>query len=262
MINYMCEHYNEFHNLEGAPNCDMPDENMQDISSIQDRIFAMSEPTAPVGELEIACTADLLETPIYVAQTTTNNNFVKYKQHFADSGALSIFLLYSSFGDNSGHYDCLIPTAAVSQEPITNVNGTDTCDETVHQSTPCTSATVHVIDISPLPRFQQSRQSRKTNRKEAEVITSSPYKKKLSSGSNAGNSESQVKKRKADKRQRTSRKTSKKPSQTNQSWFCFMCSETIEEDMIQCQVCFTWVHEECAGTIGRRQKYTCEMCHT
>jgi len=44
----------------------------------------------------------------------------------------------------------------------------------------------------------------------------------------------------------------------SQDWFRFICSESTNEDTIQCSVCKRWVREECADVSG--PEFTCGLC--
>lgn len=47
----------------------------------------------------------------------------------------------------------------------------------------------------------------------------------------------------------------------DKGWWCCLCSENIEEDMIQCSACHTWVHTKCAGTDSAfTVDYKCDFC--
>ena len=48
--------------------------------------------------------------------------------------------------------------------------------------------------------------------------------------------------------------------QNKENWFCAICEEIQEEEMIQCIKCHTWVHTECAGVSPRIKKYFCLNC--
>ena len=214
----------------------------------------MSEPTTSVGEMEIACTADFLKTPIHILQdVSTNPLFIKYKDDYKEHSP--IFLVYSAFGDCSGHYDCLIPSAVQEFPSCTITSPTSVNDSSASSSLSQNSTRpVHVADISPFPCLQTQPQNRKRKTTEAEVITSSPYKRKLSAGKKRSPYSRKEKKNVGKK------KTLCKSIDSSHSWFCFMCRDTFEEDMIQCQQCLQWVHENCAGAGSHDRHYTCEMC--
>ena len=260
VIHYMCEHYNEFDDIQAAAKSDMPSGAVREINSIQDRIFAMAEPCASVGELEITCTAEVIKRPIYITQDRSST-LVKYKENF---NAVPVFLLFTAFGDNAGHYDCLLPSNEATEHsiPVLGSSVHESGDSlaavrhsAMQQSTPqqSTSTYVHVIDVSPIPTFQHS-QSRRGKRKKSEVLTSSPYKKGLL------DSASRKTATKQNRKQNQQKKNTRKKNSAQSSWFCFMCSENVQEDMVRCMKCLRWVHEACAGVVGRAQPYTCEMC--
>ncbi len=45
----------------------------------------------------------------------------------------------------------------------------------------------------------------------------------------------------------------------DEGWWCCLCSENIQEDMIQCSACHTWVHTKCAGA-DNAVDYKCDFC--
>lgn len=52
----------------------------------------------------------------------------------------------------------------------------------------------------------------------------------------------------------------KKRVQNETTWFCTICDETKEEEMIQCIKCHSWVHTKCAGVMPKIKKYLCFNC--
>ena len=149
VVQHMLENIrtNNYTHLEAALNIDMPRLLGHSFSSVEERVLHMSSPKASIGELEIVSTSDVLKRPIHVT-LSANGNVIRYNDaKFAP--APPVMLLYSSFGDSAGHYDCILPS---------------------HVS-------VSVISPLPLPLSQVTkRPARKT---EAEVLTDSPHKNKL-----------------------------------------------------------------------------------
>lgn len=47
-----------------------------------------------------------------------------------------------------------------------------------------------------------------------------------------------------------------------ETWFCSICKEEREEDMIKCQKCLQWMHEKCASISKKAKKFVCEDCKT
>ncbi|KAF5300550.1 hypothetical protein FQR65_LT09171 [Abscondita terminalis] len=43
-----------------------------------------------------------------------------------------------------------------------------------------------------------------------------------------------------------------------ETWFCSICKEEREEDMIKCQKCLQWMHEKCASISKKAKKFVCE----
>ena len=240
MAQNMFDNLEKYRQYEPAVNVDMPSSNGPRFHSLEERICHMSSVTAPVGEMEIVATARLLQQPIHVV-SSVGGHVLKYCE--VDFPAASpVTVLYSSFGDNSGHYDCIISSAAsVAMIGI----GTGTF--------------LPPLLVSPQVK---KRQMRKT---EAQVLTSSPYKRKL-----LASQEKSTNKKKQTKlacpglikpRKKIAKKTAKKALATDiNAWFCFLCGECSMENMIQCTRCLRWVHDQCAGTLEKQTSYKCDMC--
>ena len=78
-------------------------------------------------------------------------------------------------------------------------------------------------------------------------ITSSPYK-------------SQLKQKFKKISSPNFNKMQKNKKETGDSWFCRLCEETKEEEMIQCMKCHTWIHTRCAGVSARIKRFFCSNC--
>jgi len=51
------------------------------------------------------------------------------------------------------------------------------------------------------------------------------------------------------------------PAAKNESWYCFLCHEDVQRDMRKCDVCASYVHEECAGlTQYDLEVFVCPNC--
>ena len=208
-INHMLSNNENFHHLSAAVNSDMP--SSVAFCFLEDRILHMANPTSPVGEMEISALSEVLQQPIHIINAETGS-VVKYKEGSFPL-AQPVSLLYSPHGDNAGHYDCAAESA------------------------------VSVALISPAcnvaPKKLAKRKARKT---EAEIVTSSPYKRKLELSQAKG--KQTKKKNKArpntDKKDKDSTKTKRVRNVNHQDkadWFCFLCQECTREDMIQCLMC-------------------------
>ena len=123
-------------------------------------------------------------------------------------------------------------------------------------------------DFMPLPR-KSTISNRRRRCQQSELITSSPYKKKLMESET-------IKKKGAPKRRpalglqqnrnKTRPKTQGKKTSTakpaeEESWFCFICSEDLNEAMTRCISCSHWVHNKCADEtklVGLQ--HVCDLC--
>ena len=133
---------------------------------------------------------------------------------------------------------------------------------------------VRVTAISPIPVKQPKIMRRQSRATTAEILTSSPYKTALSiAKARNARSGSQGKKRlpkpkpKPSSAKQTHSTTKQARSKHNQTgtkkgesdWYCFICTESVMDDMIQCQVCNAWVHSACADVTNTGQ-FVCEPC--
>lgn len=136
--------------------------------------------------------------------------------------------------------------------------------------------TVHEISLVSCPT---SVRRNSKGPQEAELLTSSPHKKKL---------EEQEKKKleritkKCDKLSKSSisgnlsklkTKKQSKPTSSKQlqsstavieindnDWYCHLCQNVSVEDMIQCTSCKRWAHESCADTSKEDVEFSCCFC--
>ena len=131
---------------EAALNADMP-LNIN-FKTLTDRILHMSNPLAMIGEREIKCTAEVIGRTLHVMIEESSSPIV-YREGVGDDNQPPIVVKYMPHGD-AGHYEAII--------------------------------SLRLNDISPLP--QKVRKSKSTRTSKAEILTSSPYKKKLEMKSN------------------------------------------------------------------------------
>ena len=236
MTQHMIENMQEYIPLQGSVNVDMPMTSGQHFQSLEERICHMTNPKAAVGELEILATSRVLKQPIHVVMGS-DGRVSKYSEN-AFQGVEPAVVLYKSFGDNSGHYDCIIKSECVS----------------IIRPTPSPVAQISTV---------KNRHARKT---ESVILTSTPYKRKLAESLNKTSNKKTAKKRlsipkepvKKSKKQKNTKST---PSATATSWYCFICTENTQEDMIQCSACKQWVHVDCGGAQKNQISYTCDICH-
>lgn len=110
--------------------------------------------------------------------------------------------------------------------------------------------------ISPPPRRSKdpwpSTQRRNRKPQTSVVLTSSPYRNSLENAK-------QKSKKIAAKKQLFDESSGNNDGETS-SWFCFLCKNCYEEEMIQCLKCRKWVHVRCAKVSPRRKIYYCSKC--
>ena len=153
VVRHMLTSFSEIHEyMTGeAVNADMPAG--MHFSSLEERLIRMAEPSSFVGELEVTQTAAVIQRKVVVVQ---GNHVTSYGQEFGQKDAVVVF--YTAFGDNSGHYRCLVnkmknPVRLPGLSPI-------------QRRVPVLPSTPAVL-----------KRKRRTER--SEVLTSSPYKKRL-----------------------------------------------------------------------------------
>lgn len=44
------------------------------------------------------------------------------------------------------------------------------------------------------------------------------------------------------------------------SWFCLLCEETKEDEMIQCMKCRAWIHTRCGGVSAATKRFFFHNC--
>ncbi|GFO26718.1 hypothetical protein PoB_005322300 [Plakobranchus ocellatus] len=117
-----------------------------------------SSTSACVVEFEIQRTAEILDRPFIIFNGRAT---LTYSNGNSSSGNLPARLIYSSFGDNYGHYNCLVQTE-IQQAPA--------------QAKNLSSAQISPSIKRRIPAFL-NKTNKKRRREQSEIITSSPYKK-------------------------------------------------------------------------------------
>ncbi|KAL8625362.1 hypothetical protein ACOMHN_044505 [Nucella lapillus] len=160
VISYMCSHFSDYADVdEHTLNADLPP--WIHFSTVEKRIAAMAEPQSLPGELEICATSKVLNKQIIVINS---NNVVIQRSGQGDNSPLIV--QFTSFGEDVGHYDCVIKNTAPTETSSTTSNPNESIMEIIN-------------DLSPIPKMQPKRKSAGRKREVAEVLTSSPYKAKL-----------------------------------------------------------------------------------
>ena len=128
---------------------------------------------------------------------------------------------------------------------------------------------VPIAQIMPLPTKPPTLLKRIFRKTASAILTSSPYKEYVNKAKKK-DCRSKVKESTSRKRSGKKAKSSQNKNQAKHAknsedsdssdiaWFCFLCQECHREDMIQCQICMTWVHVLCAGNPGRH--FACDLC--
>lgn len=245
VVDFLCKNVNDYSDIDNATLCaDMPHSN---YNSFLERVIDMSNPKTMVGEFEIIATVKVLKMPIIV-MNATNGAVLKYG--IDEFPACSpIIVKFTSIGEHAGHYEYLIP------------------------SQPPSSVYVPITSISPLPIKEKNMSKKKRRTEQSEILTSSPYKKKLAEANNSKTKKkieihtvsdtSQAKiiggKKPRSKPIKSAMSKTGMNMHKGQSWYCFICDENLQEDMIKCSVCHSWVHAACAGCENEKN-YTCDLC--
>ena len=123
-----------------------------------------------------------------------------------------------------------------------------------------THVEVNVIDISPLPRGKIK--SRKRKGKQSELLTSSPYQKKISIENHFKSSKKEQCNVGLEHKHKCSKSKRHQP-RFFEEYQCIVCGELNEdppkEDWIQCHKCEDWSHENCTDYRGNGF-YKCDLC--
>lgn len=246
VILYMSDHIKQYSDITGdAVNADLP-ERLR-FSTVFERVQAMANPTAFVGELEISVVCEVLSRPLWIL----NKDRAVISMYGEPNRSEPIFVQFESIGENVGHYDCLIKTGK-----NTNIG------------TPCYDATSEPInciieEIYPTPTRPSN--TKKARKKESSaVLTSSPYKTILIQKTTKKSKPSKgIQNDVRSKILKRPGKTSKcKNADQEQDWACIVCGEMYSNSRpkdiwVQCQACSKWAHEEC--TQGLPQ-FVCPVC--
>lgn len=138
-----------------------------------------------------------------------------------------------------------------------------------------------VQEISPLP-CPVAKQGKKPGKgaQAPELLTSTPYKTvledirnkkslqaakrtlkfKSTDGPGTSAEGSRKKPKRASSRSSASIRENVAVEITADDWFCFICEESVVEDMVQCTLCRKWAHETCAGVQKQETAFLCDFC--
>ena len=119
---------------------------------------------------------------------------------------------------------------------------------------------VNVIDLSPLPHA--AIKSRKRKGKQSELLTSSPYQKKISM-QNHYQSSNKKQFNVGPQRKHKPHKSKRRQIYFSAEYHCIVCGKLYKhppkEDWIQRHKCKDWSHEKCKD-YNRKGFYKCDMC--
>lgn len=139
---------------------------------------------------------------------------------------------------------------------------------------------VRFVELCPRPRPKlqpnlpsSSRQRGRPSQgaQKAQELTCSPYKRLLEEKRNPEKRKKQTKSKKTGKSscRNDCRATSELSLNIVENvdvetvvddWFCFLCNESIVEDMVKCCSCGKWAHESCAGNTKEDRRFVCDVC--
>ena len=108
---------------------------------------------------------------------------------------------------------------------------------------------------TPEDRSQEANKTHEPGR--TEPSTSVPYKKLLANRKRTASKRGESK-RPAAKRELTMKRRQTKCVDDSESWFCSMCGETRQENMVRCCGCKQWVHVACAD--DPHSQFRCHDC--
>ena len=240
----MIENFEQYRDIVGdTVNADMPP--TVRYACLKDRIAAMADSKTMPGEIEIIATSRALNKTICIVNGT-NQVISRYGDTGHEQDVLHV--QFTSLGEDVGHYNI-----------VAHENVRDDCTvSSPSMPSHATHGKRTIADLSPIPT-QQAKVRRKTARTtESCILTSSPYKKKLSASKDNIRRKAVHDKttRKGNTRKKMVRPNTKRDAQDN--WFCVICEESFKEDMVQCQRCLRWVHLQCANDPGAQ--YVCDFC--
>ena len=114
---------------------------------------------------------------------------------------------------------------------------------------------VKAHQILPLPQKSPIVLSRTSRCQQAELITSSPVKRRLQAQKSRA--------RPGQAKQHPSKRARNGPQKKNdvdqeESWYCQICGENVQEAMTQCISCLHWVHNKCADE-SHILRYVCDL---
>ena len=147
-----------------------------------------------------------------------------------------------------------IPVEECEQSSISDVGSRSASTSgVVNNHMAFNSFTVHVEDISPLPKKIPSGEKRKVSK--STILTSSPHKKSINITETPRNTKRKLQRKKL----KMSKKVKPAVQISNISSECLVCGDNYDEDWIQCCRCEQWVHEACAN-ITNSKYYFCDNC--
>ena len=159
-----------------------------------------------------------------------------------------------------------VSTFSKSTDPGSQLS-TSSTSSTSHSNASNLNRIILPEDISPIPKLKTTRSNRGRPRSSAELITGSPYKRRLENcykGKRKETSNNQQNKQKNSKAENKSvRQVSNENCKQTQDEHCMYCKGKFSVDRqgekwIQCIMCEDWCHEDCSGV--EKETFICDYC--
>ena len=140
---------------------------------------------------------------------------------------------YTKLGEDVGHYDSLVCSTAAS-------------------------VCITPMILSPLPKIARTAAGSEQNAWARQKRWHQPPTRHYLQTGSALHPREGGSKWPAAKRELAMKRRQTKVVDEGESWFCFMCGETRQENMVRCCGCKQWVHVACAG--DPHSQFRCDDC--
>ena len=230
----------------------------------------MTQCTEMIGELEIIATCRTLRR---IIEIVVDDAVIRYGDDCEEQ--CPIRLKFIKIDEDVRHYDCLININEIfcdggrptENAPVTSTAPSNRLATKIQPDKMYPDKTdkefVTPVMLSPVTTMAIYRAAisarRRTSR--SEVLTSSPYKDKLSVAQSkapappAAGRNKRIRSgpaRKKSKLNKSARHDALRTAHGNTDkdrWYCPICDEDQKDDMIKCIRCGKWIHSACAGGI-------------
>ena len=167
-----------------------------------------------------------------------------------DKGTLTV--QFRKLGPHIGHYNAFLVDE--QHQETSSDTSLQMAASRIQQASSGIKVKAH--QILPLPQKSPIVLRRTSRCQQAELITSSPVKRRLQAQKSRA--------RPGQAKQHPSKRARNGPQKKNdvdqeESWYCQICGENVQEAMTQCISCLHWVHNKCADE-SHILRYVCDLC--